>query len=311
MKVLYIMGAGHIGSTIVDIVLGSHGHMESLGELSKFHRAGWTPESNRVCSCGSPVYECPFWSQVRRCWSELTGCTDGREAVRLQDTFENSTLAWPQLLWQSRLRTPKFRRYMDLTAALYQSIQEVGGKVVLVESSLTPRRAYALAMNPAIDLHLIHMVRDGRGVIWSLMKPGKQALISKKYVPAPPSQTSRYWVSANLQSSWVFRQVPAAKRMLMRYEDFVLDPASVVTRIGSFIGEDLAGVMNGSEVANSSPVRHTVGGNRIRMQKDIRIRADFAWMGNLTEKDQRTFWRTAGWLARRFGYRQDQTDYAA
>jgi hypothetical protein len=45
------------------------------------------------------------------------------------------------------------------------------------------------------------------------------------------------------------------------------------------------------------------------MQKDIRIKADFAWMEHLPEKDRLMFWRTAGWLARRFGYRQNQTDY--
>ena len=310
MKVLYIMGAGHIGSTIVDIVLGSHAHVESLGELSKFHRAGWTPDSSRVCACGSPVHECAFWVEIRRRWSEMTGCADGREYIRAQTDFENSTLAWPRLLLHSSRGTPQFKRYLELTGALYRAIHEVGGKPVLVESSLTPRRAYGLAKNPDLDLYLIHMVRDGRGVIWSLMKPGKQALITKKYIPAPPFRTSRYWVSANLQSAWVYGQVPAAKRMMMRYEDFVLDPASVVTRIGSFVGEDLSGVMNGSVLANSSPVRHTVGGNRIRMQKDIHIRADFAWMEHLAEKDQLVFWRTAGWLARRFGYRQPQTDYS-
>src|SRR5512138_347128 len=137
MKVLYIMGAGHIGSTIVDIVLGRHPHVESLGELSKFHRAGWTPDSSRVCACGSPVFECPFWVEVRRRWSGMTGYTDSREYVRAQTDFENSNLAWPRLLWHSARHTQQFKRYLELTGALYRAIHEVGGKPVLVESSLT------------------------------------------------------------------------------------------------------------------------------------------------------------------------------
>jgi hypothetical protein len=302
MKVLYIMGAGHIGSTILDIVLGSHPHFESLGEVSKYHRNGWKADTNRTCSCGEPVFECPFWVQARARWMELTGQPDPTRYVALQNRFESSGSGWLALLWNSIFSSSDFRDFKDWTAAFYQAIHEVGGKPVLVDSSLTPRRAFALAKNPKIDLHLIHMVRDGRGVIWSLMKPGKQALIRKEYVPAHPFKTTRYWLSANLQSLSVFNQVPEAKRRLVRYEDFVTNPSLTVQKIGEWVGEDLSDVISESGLSNPNPVRHTVGGNRVRMQKDIRIRADFAWQEHLPQKDRKLFWRTAGWLARRFGY---------
>ena len=99
--------------------------------------------------------------------------------------------------------------------------------------------------------------------------------------------------------------------MLIRYEDFATNPSNVLNQIGEMIGEDLSGLIKDTKLTNTNQPRHTVGGNRVRFQKDedIRIRPDFAWMDNLSEKDRRVFWRRAGWLARRFGYIQHQVDY--
>lgn len=295
------MGAGHIGSTIVDIVLGSHPHIESLGEVNKFHRRSWSLDENRKCSCGETVYECPFWIAVRKKWNELTGYDGPDRILALQDQFERTSSTWVPLVWNSLFPSSEFLEYQHATASLYRAIHLVGGSPILVESSLSPRRGFGLTKNHDIDLYLIHMVRDGRGVIWSLMKPGKK-IMTKKYVPAPPLRTTRYWISANLQSLFVSSQVRREKKMLLRYEDFVTNPTETLTRIGEWIGEDLSGLIADFSLTNPDEERHTVGGNRIRMKKDIRIRADFAWHEHLSQKDRKLFWRAAGWLAKRFGY---------
>jgi len=310
MKVIYIMGAGHIGSTILDLVISSHPQIESLGEVSKFHRFGLLPDDNRKCACGLSVHECLFWSQVRELWAGMVGSKEAANYMYLQKRFERSLFGWGRLLWNGFNRTSELNEYVQSTEALYRAIQQVGGKKLLVDSSLTPKRAYALTMMPNIDLYLIHLVRDGRGVIWSLMKPGK-IIPAKEYIPAPPQRTTRYWISANLQSAWVFHHVREEKRKLIRYEDFVTNPSMVLNQIGALVGEDLSGLVKDTILTNPSQVRHTVGGNRVRFQKntDIRIKPDFAWMKHLPEKDRRTFWRMAGWLARRYGYMNNQVDY--
>ncbi len=179
----------------------------------------------------------------------------------------------------------------------------MSGRRVIVDSSLTPRRAYALTLNPDIDLSLIHLVRDGRGVIWSLMKPNKKTL-TKVYKPAPSWRTTKYWISANLQSTWVFRRVPEAKRRRIRYEDFVTHPTMILERIGSLVGEDMSSLA--AELTSERGIRagHTVGGSSVRMSKDIHVRPDFAWHELLPARDRRIFWWMAGWLAQRYGYTQ-------
>ena len=79
--------------------------------------------------------------------------------------------------------------------------------------------------------------------------------------------------------------------------------------IGTWVGEDLSIDGNGSELNQFSGERHTVGGNRIRMQKEFQIKSDFAWMEKLSAKDRKIFWRVAGWLAQQYQYKNDQTDY--
>lgn len=312
LKVIYIMGAGHIGSTVLDVVMSSHPKLESLGEVSKLHGYGWQPDDNRHCVCGSTVHDCPFWTRVRSRWFELTGDGDAARYMMLQPRYERTAAGWRRLLRNRLSRTPDFLEYLKGTEAVYRAVQEAGGKEYLVDSSLTPKRAYAQAMNPNLDLYLIHLVRDGRGVIWSLMKPNKK-IPGKPYVPAPPERTTKYWMSANLQSAWVLRSVEKRKRIRVRYEDFALDPASILRRIGALIGEDMSDLVEDGKLTNPSSDRHTVGGNRVRFIKDedIHVRADFAWMDNLEDEHRRLFWRRAGWLARRFGYVRDQKHYGS
>ena len=309
VKVIYLMGAGHVGSTVIDIVLSSHPRIESLGEVSKFHRYGWNRDERRRCACGAVVHDCPFWTRVRERWSELTGSRDAHRYMFLQPRFERTAAGWLRLLGNRVRSTSAFREYLSGTEALYRSAAETGRSDYVVDCSLTPKRAYAQVMNPQVELYLIHLVRDGRGVIWSLMKPKER---NPEYVPAPPARTTKYWLSANLQSTWVFHHVPDERRLRIRYEDFVLEPRSVLSRIEDMVGEDLSGLVEGNALTNPNSERHTVAGNRVRFVEDadLRLRADFAWMDNLGEPARALFWRRAGWLARRYGYVKDQIDYA-
>lgn len=308
MKIIYIMGAGHIGSTVLDIVISAHEDLESLGEVSKFIRARMDSDDKRMCACDLAVNKCSFWVQVRELWVDMVGEKNSGAYIEIQKRFERVRTGWLKLFLNKIKKSSEFMGYVQGTENLYRAVLQVGGKDFLVDSSLTPRRAFALTMNSNIDLYLIHMVRDGRGVIWSLKKPGKK-ILTKEYVPTPSWQTIKYWITANLQSLLVFSQVEKDHRMIVRYEDFVLNPSEVLQRIGAMVGKDMSNLLNGLDLIDNGQARHTVGGNRVRMLKEIRIRADFAWMENLSLSDRRLFWWMAGWLAKQFGYKRHQTNY--
>ena len=66
LRIIYIVGAGRSGSTVLDTVLGNHPDAVSVGELSNLHRSGWV--NNEFCACGEPADGCGFWNEVRSAW---------------------------------------------------------------------------------------------------------------------------------------------------------------------------------------------------------------------------------------------------
>ena len=307
MKILYLMGAGHVGSTVIDVVIGAHPRIESLGEAWKLPMAWADRASDRVCACGAPIGDCAFWREARKVWAEEVGDDDVARYVALMRRFDGSgnAGAWPRML-RSRLRpTAEFKEYVRRNRALYEAVVRVGGKSTIVESSLSPRRAFVLASTPGIDLHLVHLVRDGRGVIWSHRNPAKHA-VRKSFRPAPTRHITRYWITANLQSAYVYSRLPPERRLRLRYEDFATDPDAALVRLGRFVGEDLSGLLTPDRaIRQPAPVRHTPGGNRVRLMKEVQVRKDFGWMEHLPAKDRALFWLCAGWLARSYGYERD------
>ncbi len=69
MRVIYIAGAAHSGSTLLDLMLNAHPDIVSVGEVLKLNRqlAYRDPERKTYapCSCGAPsLLQCEFWSAV-------------------------------------------------------------------------------------------------------------------------------------------------------------------------------------------------------------------------------------------------------
>ena len=59
IPVIYVVGNGHSGSTLLDLMLGSHSKIESVGELKKLPQIFFMPtRPKRQCNSGVPVDEC-------------------------------------------------------------------------------------------------------------------------------------------------------------------------------------------------------------------------------------------------------------
>ncbi len=333
VKVLRITGLGRSGSTILDVVLGNHPQIESVGEVGNLIRNGWIsreslrgidPKRLRVplCTCGkrldvlyvdAPDEACPFWSSVRREWVERTERDSIESYPELQNDFE---LKRPVLLVQRLLRllyerrrpSAPFRSYARLTLDLFESIRAVSGKPVIVDSTMVPVRALALGMIPGIDLYVVHLVRDGRGLITSLRKTFEkdlQAGIMWDHKGHPMWKTVVRWIVLNLATEWVCTQLGPKRTMRLRYEDFVADPKAALERIGSLIELDLTSVAEAASSGKPMQAGHNIGGNRTKKSGVIVLRPDDEeWKSALSPREQRLAWMLMGWLMRRYGYKR-------
>ncbi len=333
VKVLMIMGLGRSGSTILDIVLGNDLDIESVGEVANLMHNGWIsreslrgidPKKRRVpiCTCGkrldvlhvdSPEEACPFWSSVRREWVEHTDPLSIESYPKFRGYFERTrpvrlVQQYLRLLYEKRRWSAPFRTYAGLTRAFFESIRAVSGKPVIVDSTKSPVRAFALGMIPGIDLYVVHLVRDGRGVIASLRKTFEkdvQAGIMWDHKGHPMRKAVARWMVLNLAAEWVCTQLGPNRTMRLRYEDFVADPKSALGRIGSLIELDLREVAEAASSGKPMQAGHNVGGNRTKKSGIITLRADDEeWRRALSPTEQRLSWLLIGWLMRRYGYKR-------
>src|SRR5215211_3584262 len=192
VRVLAITSLERSGSTVFDLGLGNHPSIESVGEVANITLNGWiSRESLRgidpkrlrvpICTCGkrldvlyvdTPDKACPFWSSVRREWVERTDPGSIESYPKLIGNFERTRPArlvqqYLRLLYERRRPSARFRSYARLTCAFFESIRAVSEKPVIVDSTKSPVRTFALGIVPGIDLYVVHLVRDGRGVIAS------------------------------------------------------------------------------------------------------------------------------------------------
>ena len=93
-KVLYILGSGRNGSTVIGDVLGSAPGLGHVGELHWIWDRG--AGENRPCGCGERFVDCLFWQRV------LQGVSD----VAPTDPTERAGLRHSTLEGLASLRQP-------------------------------------------------------------------------------------------------------------------------------------------------------------------------------------------------------------
>lgn len=155
IRVVYIVGSGRSGSTVLDTVLGDSTNVESVGELVNAPRAFAVVDEH--CACGERVGDCSFWRTIHQEWVNVSEFDDLHELDRLQRRYELKK-RWPYLFISRLLKTKRYRRYLEGEQVMCQAIAHVSGKQVIVDSSKSPIRAFALSKMPEIDFRALHHV---------------------------------------------------------------------------------------------------------------------------------------------------------
>jgi hypothetical protein len=302
-RVIFIAGAGRSGSTLLDIVLGNHPEIVSVGELSKLVPSALV--GREYCACGARGDECEFWREVVGQWlGGEAGEAEQREYLALQERFER-TRRWPRLLAERRRASPRFLRYAERTAALFRAIARVSGKPVVLDSSKNPARAFALSLVPGLELAVIHLVRDPRGVAFSYQKAfarDERGGVQHDIAPRPAWRTALAWRFGNAAAERLMRGLAPGRAARLRYEDLVADPRRALAGLDAVLGMDLSALSERMAAGEEMAVHHTVAGSRLRMQGRVRLAADAAWSRAMPARDRRAVARLAGRALARYGY---------
>jgi hypothetical protein len=306
IRYAYLVGTGYSGTTLLSLLLDSHPRIVSIGEVDNIVQKFPPPYP---CSCGRPIGECEFFTQVREiCAREgleldlqnfrvKLGAELGTTAGRLLfGSGFGSALPMGRLV-QARdalLRhLPIYRHYVqrifDRNSVIARASLEASGKDVFVDSSKTIARAPHLFRRPEINLRIIHIVRDARAVAWSALK--------REWKQAPPENTARYWVRTHKAALRLGALVGEERYLRFRWEDFCTAPGAVLDQICEFLGVERVDLL-----ARVNVETHHVIGNRMRLQPVRPIQSDESWRAALEPSKRLAVERCTGELSRSFGY---------
>ena len=281
---VYLGGLGRSGTTVLERVLGELPGTSSVGELVHLWQRGVLDDE--ICGCGEPFSRCAFWTEVGRRgfggWDRALATRMEELRPRVDRTRFIPRLLAPRLLGRHRT---ELREYVTTFLQLYRAIIETSGGAVVIDSSKHSSLAYCLRTEPAIDLRVVHVVRDSRGVAYSWTKEVRrpestaEAALMTRY---SPSRSAALWVGHNLFFGLLGRV--GTRTRLLRYEDFIARPGPVLEDLAAFAGMSLQpgalGFLDGSSVMLSPS--HTVAGNPMRFRTGATtLRRDDAWRAEL------------------------------
>jgi hypothetical protein len=298
-RIVYIAGYGRSGSTILDVLLGNHREIFGGGEL---HRLFDEWAGGHPCSCGCSYDQCSFWSQVgpmvREALPELSLPQAHVVSKRVESLFTGALGPF--------LRTDR-HRYARLWDATLEAVSETGATDIIVDSSKSTRksirRAQALVQLCGFEVQVIHLVRDPRAVMWSILRGSNRALGAgqRSRVPGGAYRALANWVWTNALVHVHLSRSPRLHAVRVRYEDMVSRPVHVVSDLGSFLDVDMEPVLEMLRLGRPLDPGHGVAGNRLRAGRTLQLRADEEWRAKLPGY-ARTLAMWSWPLARRYGY---------
>ncbi len=302
-QVVYVGGWGRSGSTLLSHMLGAAPHMVAVGELRYVWQAGVT--ADELCGCGLTFSGCPFWTEVGARAFGGWDAVDAGEVLALEAAvLRHSRIPLLAAPWLVPGHAEKLRRYAELTAALYGGILEVSGATAVVDSTKNPPYAYFLRRAAGVDLRVIHLVRDSRGVVFSWMKKMVRPEITSAdgayFEEFSPLRAAVRWMECNLAFELLRRlRTPTVR---VRYESLVGDPRRELEHAMERLGHetDFAFLEAGElEVA----AQHSVRGNPMRFAHGRQqVRVDDAWRTQMRAGSRRVVTLVTWPLLLGYGY---------
>jgi len=197
-KVVFILGTGHCGSTLLDLLLGGHPEAFSLGEV---HRVLKADSSKKLCDLCDK--NCSVWTK--------------RLIQNIQNTYKLN-------LFQKVLS--KISNTKKSEVKFYDEIFKATGKQVLIDSSKNSRwikrNGDALYKSHKYETYLIYLSRDGRAVVNSLYRKNPNSSVK---------DFADKWNKKIIGINTVFENWSYSEKLHIRYEDLAQEPDETIQNI--------------------------------------------------------------------------------
>jgi hypothetical protein len=191
-------------------------------------------------------------------------------------------------------------------------VTAAAGGATIVDSTKDPEYALILRQVPAVELRMVHLIRDSRAVAFSW---SKRDVARPEYALHPSlSGTSMNtvssrraggeWAAKNAMLHLLGLRTPTLR---VRYEDLFPDGRAELARIFRFDGneelaERTAAQAEPLDAFEALPL-HTIGGNRVRFDhRRLTLSRDEAWKQGMDQRSRAVVTATTWPLLKAYGY---------
>lgn len=300
VKVLYVLGFGRSGSTLLGLTIGELDGVFSGGELQSLWHESLL--DGRLCGCGQPVADCDLWHEI------LGGpeCTHlgmpPEEVAALQAERLHLPILGPRFRVTGWSRAG-WQAYAGILGTLYRRIAEVTGARVIVDSSKLPSADRALRQLHDFDVYYLQLVRDPRAVAFSWMRT-KQATdrtSDAEMERISPTRAAVTWMARQIAAERIRSRAPG-RSLVLRYESFIAQPEQSLKQVTELLGEPADIDFISGTTARLTP-NHTVSGNPLRLDGgSIELREDAEWKARLPARARDVVTGICWPLLKRYGY---------
>ncbi len=283
--VLLIAGAGRSGSTLLELMLDQVPGVVAVGELTDIWDAALS--RNERCGCGRPFAECPFWAEVGE---RAFGGWDQIDAEAMLATHQSVARNRRLPLLLAGPLVPPFRAKVDEYASaiskIYDAVAATSGCRTIVDASKWPSHAMILRRIPGLDLRMVHLVRNPRGVAHSwaqtLERPhalGSRSRHDKHEMRRDHTiKSALHWTVLNLGIELI--AATGVPQLFIRYEALVQAPEETLAAIFDYVAQpipDEAFEFIRDGMVSLAP-GHGIAGNPTRFrQGQVQLRAGDEW----------------------------------
>jgi Sulfotransferase family len=277
-QLVYILGSGRCGSTLLDLILNGHSRVLGAGELMTLNsrtdplegpHAEWNTELR-------PLY-IQFWHEVERRFDESG------------QSLRETNFSHPRLrnLW--RLDEDSVAAWALATKTLLASLHQASGRDIIIDTSKAAQRLYLLLRSGLFRPKVIHLLRDGRAV--------SNSYIQRYGAFWGGLQT---WAISGVLPLYLRRRIATGDWLEIRYEELATNPETVVRAICAFLGVEYEPQM----LHYRNHAYYGLEGSPTFLKRtDEGIELDERWRSQFSLGHRLTFALLGGWLNRLYGYR--------
>lgn len=299
--VLYIGGLGRSGSTLLNDLIAQHRDVVSVGEVNRVVLRGLLED--QTCGCHKAFSECELWTQVGEKlggWDSI----DAQELLAQQQKIDRNRHSlkslFPDVIPGAEEPMTEFGEWYG---RMLVAVRDVAQVPLIIDSTKQISTGLILRHLDSIDVRMIHLVRDPRGVAYSWTKAKKKADEGddRMMTQYPPERMALRWLTWNgFFASFSKIGVPVLR---IRYEDMIANPRKVVEDVLTFGGVEPTGIdfIDGNKI-ELQPT-HSIAGNPSRFKTgEMELRPDEAWREKLDPKIVKRVTGITYPLLRAYGY---------